>query len=263
MPDNERKWALVTGATGGLGQAFCEALAERGYNLVLSARHLDALEALAGRLRSAHGVEVVAEAADLAEPNSARALKSAIDARGIAIETLINNAGFGVQGEFRSQPIERIDGMIAVNVLVLTELTHAFANDMAARGGGHIMLLASTAAFEPIPGYAVYAATKAYVLSLAHALNRELRRCKVVVTALCPGPTETAFFTNAGHTIRAGTQAIMMKPEPVVEIGLKALHGGKASVVAGVFNRIIAFSMRLAPRTLQARVAAVFMGAKK
>lgn len=263
MADPQRKWALVTGATGGLGRAFAQGLARRGYSLVLSARHADALEALAGDLRSAHGVEVVTQTADLGEPGAAQALKSAVDSSGIAIETLINNAGFAVHGRFADQAADRVTGMVDVNIRALTELTHLYAGDMASRGGGHILLVSSTGAFQPIPGYAVYAASKAYVLSFGRALHKELRRRKVVVTVLCPGPTATGFFTAAGHSINALAAAAIMQPEPVADIGLKALYAGKRDVVAGLMNRLTAFSTRFIPTALLVMGAGYFMGNRK
>jgi len=263
MADSVPKWALVTGATGGLGRAFCEALARRGYNLVLSARHAAPLEELAEVLRAGHGVEIAVEPADLAGAGAAQALKRAVEARGIAVETLINNAGFGLHGRFHAQPAEAVGGMVAVNVAALTELTHAFAADMAGRGGGHILLVASTAAFQPIPGYAVYAASKAYVLSLAHALHEELHRRKVVVSVLCPGPTATEFWARAGHVLKWGARADLMQPGPVAEEGLRTLYAGKPAVVTGLANRLMAFSTRLAPRSLQAKAAEVFMASGK
>lgn len=259
MAEKSGHWALVTGATGGLGRAFAQGLARRGYNLVLTARKTEALDSLGAELIASHGINVVTESCDLAVPGAVTALKEAIDARGIAVETLINNAGLGLHGRFVQKPAEQELAMVDVNVRALTELAHVFAADMAKRGGGHILLVASTAAFQPIPGYAVYAASKAYVLSLGHALNAELARSKVTVSVVSPGPTETAFWNRAGHKVNGMVASVMMQAETVAETGIQALYSGKASTVPGWTNRLVAFSSRLLPRSLLARGAAAIM----
>lgn len=259
----DHRWALITGATGGLGRAFAGSLARRGYDLVLTARNGDALEALAADLRSRHGGQVIVNVADLAEPEACLRLKQAIDARGIVIETLVANAGYGVQGRLVARPREAELGMVAVNVRALTDLTHLFASAMAERGGGHILLVASTAAYQPIPGYAVYAASKAYVLAFGHALHRELARRKVVVTVTCPGPTETPFWERAGHRLNRMASAVLMTPDAVAEISLDALYAARSSVVPGLANRLITLSTRLLPRSLLALGASYFMSNSK
>jgi hypothetical protein len=259
----DRKWALITGATGGLGRAFAVALATRGYNLVLTARKADALEEMAAELSLAHPIEVAVEAADFADPNACLRLKETIGARGIAIDTLVINAGYGVQGRFAGRPRDEALGMVDVNVRALTDLAHVFAGEMADRGGGHILLVASTAAFQPIPGYAVYAASKAYVMSFGHALHRELRRRGVVVTVTCPGPTETPFWDRAGHRLNRMASAVLMTPEVVVEASLKALYAGRPSVVPGFANKLITLSTRFLPRSLLAWGASYFMSNAK
>ncbi|MBV2187424.1 MAG: SDR family oxidoreductase [Rhizobium sp.] len=252
------KWALITGATGGLGQAFGRVLARRGYNLILTARKADALQAMADQLK-AQGTEVVVEVADLAEPDACLCLKQALDARGLVVETLVANAGYGVQGRFVSRPRDAELGIIDVNVRALTDLAHLFGTDMATRGGGHILLVASTAAYQPIPGYAVYAASKAYVLAFGHALHRELARRKVVVTVTCPGPTETPFWDRAGHRLNRMASAVLMTPDAVAKTSLDALYAGRASVVPGLANRLITLSTHLFPRHLLALGASHFM----
>jgi len=259
---DDRKWALITGATGGLGSAFGLALARRGYNLVLTARNTDLLEAIATELRS-HGGEVVVEVADLAGPDACLRLKQALDARGLFIEALVANAGYGVQGRFVSRSRDAELGMIDVNVRALTDLSHVFGSAMAEHGGGHILLVASTAAYQPVPGYAVYAASKAYVLAFGHALRRELARRKVVVSVTCPGPTETPFWDRAGHRLNPMASAVLMTPEAVVEASLKALYAGRPSVVPGVSNKLITLSTRLFPRSLLAWGASYFMSNAK
>ena len=259
MTDTAKRYALVTGATGGLGACFAEGLAERGYDLVLSARNAEALAELAAQITARFDITVETQALDLAEPQAGLRLKQALDERGIVIETLINNAGFGTPGRFIRQPTDAELGMIDVNIHALTELTHLYARDMAERGGGHILLLASVAAFQPIPGYAVYAATKAFVLSLGHALHAELKRQKVVVSVLCPGPTETGFFGSSRDKVGPMIEKAMMQPDVVAQAGLSALYRGEVQHVPGMFNRLMAFSTRFAPRALQAKGAGRFM----
>lgn len=260
---DQAKWALVTGATGGLGRAFCDSLARRGYHLALSARNGAQLQELAADLSARYGIETVVETADLGVAGSGAALKAALDDRGIRIETLVNNAGYAVHGRFIDRPCASELDMIDVNIRALTELTHVFAADMAVRGGGHILLVASSAAFQPIPGYAAYAASKAYVLSLGHALNLELKRRNVVVSVTCPGPTETGFWKRAGHAVSGLVGSLMMTPDVVAETGLKAMFAGKPHVVTGLANKVSAFSARLFPRPLLALAASRLMRDRK
>jgi short-subunit dehydrogenase len=256
MPANNntcsvRKRALVTGASSGLGVDFADLLAAQGYDLVLVARRQEPMEALAEQLRFKHGVDIAVEPADLAVPGAAAALKERLDARLFQIDVLVNNAGYGLHGDFLDTPIARTVDMIQLNVSALTELSYVFGQDMAVRGHGHILLVASLLAFQPVPTYAAYAATKAYVLSLGEALHDELRSCGITVTTLCPGHTETGFDAAAGATASAALRMLTMQPRPVVQSGLHALWKGKASVTAGVMNKVVAFSNRLMPRFMQ------------
>jgi len=259
---DDRNWSLIPVATGRLGQAFGQALARRGYHLVLTARTSEPLAALAAELRP-FGGEVVVQVADLAEPDACLRLKQALDARGLVVETLVANAGYGVQGRFVLRPRDAELGMVDVNIRALTDLSHLFGSAMAERGGGHLLLVASTAAYQPVPGYAVYAASKAYVLAFGHALHRELARRKVVVSITCPGPTRTPFWERAGHRLNPMASAVLMPPEAVVEASLKALYAGRPSVVPGVANKLITLSTRLFPRSLLAWGASYFMSNAK
>lgn len=246
-----RKRALVTGASSGLGVEFAELLAAQGLNLVLVARRQEPMEELAEQLRAKHGVEIVVEPADLAIPGAAAALKGRLDAMSLQIEVLVNNAGYGLHGDFLETPVAQTTDMIQLNVTALTELSYVFGLDMVVRGRGHILLVASLMAFQPVPTYAVYAGTKAYVLSFGEALHDELRDRGVTVTTLCPGHTETGFDAAAGATVSAALRLLTMQPRPVVQSGLHALWQGKASVTAGGMNKVVAFSNRLMPRSLQ------------
>jgi len=243
--------ALITGASSGLGLEFAELLAAQKVNLVLAARRKDPMEKLAADLRRKHGVDILVEPIDLAAPGAAARLKSSLDERAVRIDILVNNAGYGLHGDFLETPIERTTDMIQLNITALTELSFVFGRDMAARGSGRILLLASLLGLQPVPTFAAYAATKSYVLAFGEALHDELRPQGVVVTSLCPGHTETGFDAAAGVTVSPVLRLLTMKPRPVAESGLRALSQGKASVIAGFMNNIVAFSNRLTPRSMQ------------
>ncbi|GLR14370.1 short-chain dehydrogenase [Chitinimonas prasina] len=255
MDNIKGKWALVTGASSGFGMDFATALAERGANLILTARRTEPMEKLAASLRALHGIEVVVEAADLAAPGAGTALKAQLDCHGLAVDVLINNAGFGVYGQFVDQPLGKTLEMLQLNVVSLTELTHVFAADMVKRGGGHILLVASIGGYQATPTYAAYAASKAYVLLFGEALHTELAPSKVKVSVLSPGVTATSFLAVSGQQTTPYQRLLMMQSRPVVDIGLKALFNGTASVIPGVGNKLTIFSNRFAPRSLQSRVA--------
>lgn len=254
MQSLKGKWALVTGASSGLGKEFAEALAERGANLVLVARRVEPMRVLAQAIEARHGVQTRVVGADLGAPGAADVLKQTLDEQGVAVDILINNAGMGVVGDFIDQPPQNLRDMLHLNVVGLTELTQVFALPMKARGHGHILLLASIVAFQPYPSYAAYAASKAYVLSLGEALHTELAPHGVVVSVLSPGITDTEFFSAAGTEPNAMMRRLMMAPRPVVDIGLATLFKGDSAVVAGALNRVIAFVSRLFPRQMLSRV---------
>jgi short-subunit dehydrogenase len=254
------KWALITGASSGLGLDFADLLAAKNLNLVLAARRAEPMENLAADIRRKHGVDVLVEAIDLASPGAAGRLKSSLDARSVAIDVLVNNAGYGLHGDFQEMAIERTIDMIQLNITALTELTYLFGRDMAARRSGHILLIASLLGFQAVPRYAAYAATKAYVLALGEALNDELRPHGVVVTSLCPGHTATGFDAAAGAAASPLLRLLTMKPRPVAASGVRALLQGKAMVVAGLANKMAAFSNRLTPRSMQRATMRRIMG---
>lgn len=245
------KTALITGASSGLGIEFAELLAAQKVNLVLAARRQEPMEKLAERLRRAHGVAIVVETIDLAAPGAAARLKASLDEKSIKIDILVNNAGYGLHGSFLETPLERTTDMIQLNITALTELSYVFGRDMAVRGSGQILLVASLLAFQPVPVFAAYAATKSYVLAFGEALHDELRTQGVIVTSLCPGHTETGFDSAAGAPVSPMLRLLTMKPRPVAEIGLQALSRGRASVIAGIMNNIVAFSNRFTPRSMQ------------
>lgn len=253
--------ALVTGASAGLGVDFAKALAAEGHDLILTARRLDRLDALAAELRAAHGTRVETIAADLSEPGGAAALIAEIARRGLAVNTLINNAGFGLSGAFAGQDRDRLLAMIDLNCRSLVELCHAVLPGMIQMRSGGILNVASTAAFQPGPGMAVYYASKAFVLSFTEAIHEEVRAQGVRVVALCPGPTETEFFDAAGTGKDFKLRKLAGTPDKVVRDGLNALAANRAVKVSGALNAVMAQSTRFTPRfVLRRMVAAIQKG---
>jgi hypothetical protein len=255
MNDLTGKWALITGGSSGLGIQFAHQLAARGANLVLAARRQAPMADLAATLTTRHGIRVEVVAIDLARRDVGTELKAHLDAQGIAIDILINNAGYGVFGDFLEQPLQRTMDMLQLNMLTLTELTHIFATDMARRGGGHILLVSSIGGFQATPTYAAYSASKAYVLLLGEALNLELAAKGIKVSVLAPGITATEFLAVSGQKATFYQRLLMMKPAKVVADGLGALFAGAPSILPGLGNRLTVFFTRFTPRVLQARIA--------
>jgi len=254
MSEMNGKWALVTGASSGFGIEFASLMAERKANLILAARHTEPMEKLAEQLRQRHGVNVVVEGVDLSVPGAGAELKARLDMQRIVVDVLVNNAGFGLFGDFVSQPIEQILSMLRLNMLALTELTHLFAGEMVKRRTGHILLVASSLGYEATPGYAAYGASKGYVLLLGESLHAELKPYGVNVTVLSPGPASTAFDQVANQKNTAVIRMLMMEPKPVARTGIEAMLRHRSSVIAGILNKLIIFSFRFTPRPMQSRI---------
>ncbi len=242
--------ALVTGASAGLGAEFARQLSKRGHRLVLAARRKERLEALAAELGNARAVEI-----DLGRSGAAADLLADIEGAGEQVELLVNNAGFGLHGRFDKADAARLRQMVDLNCGALTELCRAMLPGMVERRSGGILNVASTAAFQPGPGMAVYFATKAYVLSLSEALHEEVRRFGVKVTALCPGPTRTEFGAVAGFRGDGAFDRLSMDADVVVRAGLRALDRNRALAITGTLNKAGAFSTRLVPRALVRKAA--------
>lgn len=254
-PGTDRPLALITGASGGIGEAIARQLAARHTDLILVARTEARLQALAAELRAQHGVRIHVIAQDLSAPGATDALWNQVQADGLHTDLLINNAGFADYGEFHTLSRDRQLEMIQVNVTVLTDLTHRFLPGMVQRGHGRVLNIASTAAFMPGPLMAVYYATKAYVLSFSEALNEELRGSGVHVTAACPGPVATGFQAAAqmeGSRLIAtpAGQRALMTPDAVAAEAVGAMLRGQSVRVIGLTNRVQAFLPRLVPRAL-------------
>lgn len=259
MQDLTGQWALVTGASSGFGVDFAHLLAERGANLVLAARSVEPMERLAAELQARHGVRTHVIGMDLARPGIGIELRDRLARAGIAVDILINNAGYGVYGDFLSQPVARTLDMMQLNMSSLTELTHAFAEGMVSRGSGKILLVASIGGYQATPTYAAYSASKAYVLLFGEALHEELKDRGVTVTVVSPGITATRFLEVSGQKPTLYQRMVMMQSRPVARLGLKALDAGRASIVPGWLNALTAWSNRLMPRMVQRRVAFALM----
>ena len=236
--DLRGRTALVTGASSGIGVCFAKQLAAMGASLVLTARRKDRLDALAEELRAAHGVDVTTVALDLGSSDAPRALFDATEGAGKAIDVLVNNAGFGTQARFDAMAWPRAAEQLQLNVLNV----------------------ASIGAYVAVPGYATYAAGKAYVLSFTEAIAAELSGTGVRACCLCPGGTRTEFFEAAGQKPSWLVEASLMSAERCAKIGLRALFGGRRNIIAGLSNTLMCWSLRLVPRRLAAWIAGLVMG---
>ena len=247
--------ALITGASSGIGLDLASLFAADHWNVVLVARSEAKLREIAAGLARQNGIEARALCADLSDPGAPQSITDRLSEHGVRVDALVNNAGFGLSGPFVATDLDKELEMIQVNVVALTELTKLLLPGMVARRSGRILNLASTAAFQPGPLMAVYYATKAYVLSFSEAIADELRDSGVTVTALCPGPTETGFSSRAGSEQSRLFKGPTMDARRVAEIGYAALMAGKPVVIPGLRNRILAFSVRLAPRRVVTQIA--------
>lgn len=243
------KWALVTGASAGIGKAFAELLASGGVNLVLTARRSARLDELAARLESTHGIRTECIGADLERPAAPDEIFAATGEKGIDVDLLINNAGYGVYGEFKDAELGRQLGMVQLNCAAVVHLTHLYLSGMVARRSGGILIVASTAAYQPVPYLAAYAATKAFDLLFAEALAREVKRYGVRVCALSPGPTSSEFQQVSGYPLDDSPKGVETA-EKVARTGLAALAAGKHSVISGFKNELSVQAQRIAPRRL-------------
>jgi len=248
---------LITGASSGIGEVFARRLAARGRNVLLVARSEDKLITLCNELGRSNSIRAQYVALDLSLPESPARLFEEAEKRGLTIDLLINNAGFGSFGDFSKADLARELNMIDLNVKSLVELTYRFLQPMRARKQGAIINVASTAAFQGVPFMTTYAATKAFVLSFSEALWEENRAFGIKVMALCPGVTETNFFEAArGEEARARAS---QTPEEVVDTALRGLARGKSHIISGWVNRVMTESERLAPRLVVMRMAGRMM----
>jgi short-subunit dehydrogenase len=250
--------ALVTGASSGIGAALARRIARDGRHLVLTARRLDRLEALARELEAGHGISAVPLANDLAQPGGPRALVAELERRGLVVDWLVNNAGFGTVGRFDELPLERELEEIRLNARAPVALTGLLLPGMVARGHGLVMNVSSVAGFGPMPFSATYAATKAFILSFSEALAVELSGTGVQVVCVCPGFTRTEFQDKAKVDVSLVPSLSWMSAETVADQAVRAAR--KSGVlVNGTLNSLTTVFMRLTPRSLVARMAAAGM----
>jgi len=248
---------LITGASSGIGEAFARKLAARGHNLLLVARSQDRLIALCNQLGRVKSIRAQYVAMDLSQSEAPARLFEETRSRGLEIDLLINNAGFGSMGDFVKLDLVRELNMIDLNVCSLVEITHRFLAPMRERKRGAIINVASTAAFQPVPFMAAYAATKAFVLSFSEALWEENRPYGIKVLALCPGVTETNFF--AASRMQRPPARVSQTAEDVVETALRGLKRGRSHIISGMTNYFMTQSERLMPRSLVTRTVGMVM----
>jgi uncharacterized protein len=242
------KWAVVTGASAGIGEAIAAELAQAGVNLVLTARRRERLDLLAERLRTQHSIQTQVIVADLVLPQAPQQIFDATEGAGLRVDVLINNAGFGEYGEFVKTKLEMQVNMVQVNCTAVVHLSRLFLPAMAARRQGAVMIVASTAAYQPVPYLTTYGATKAFDRMLGEALNEEMKRYGVRVSALCPGPTESEFGQVAGG--RAASRRKAQSAVQVARRGLEGLAEGKPWVIPYLRGRLQVFGQRFFPRTV-------------
>lgn len=249
------KTALVTGASSGLGVDFARHLAARGCNLILVARRENQLRVVQEEIGQRYGVEVQIIPMDLAADNAPQALYDQIKAEGKQVDVLINNAGYGLYGQFTEIEWEREKNMLELDIITLMHLTKLCVKDMVARNFGFILLVSSIGAYQPSPLYASYSAAKSFVLNFGEALSYELRKTNVRCTVVSPGITATEFLKVSGQQASLYQRLAMMKSEDVTRIGIESMLKGRPGVVPGRLNAISVWLNRLMPRRISAALA--------
>ncbi|WP_187260648.1 SDR family NAD(P)-dependent oxidoreductase [Pontibacter beigongshangensis] len=244
------KTALITGASNGFGMEFAKLFAQDGYNLVLVARSEDRLKELGYSLQDEHQLEKVSIiTSDLARPESPQEIYDELKQVGVRVDVLVNNAGAGVHGFFHETDLDKEEEIIQLNVAAVTRLTKLFLRDMKARNEGKILNVASVVSLMPTPLMAVYAATKAYILSFSEALSNELKDTNITVTALCPGAGNTYFFKRANAENTRAANGPLSEPEEVARDGYKAMMRGDVKVISGLMNKVQAATSNILPDT--------------
>ncbi|MBP9165455.1 MAG: SDR family oxidoreductase [Leptospiraceae bacterium] len=248
------KWVLITGASSGFGIDFANIFAESGSNLILVARRIEPMQELKRKVEANHKIKVEVIPMDLSTKEAPVTLYNAVKSKGIVVDALINNAGFGIYGEFVDAPWDKEEMQLMVDVVNLMHLTKLFLKDMVARNFGYILNISSIAAFQPSPLYASYSAGKSYVLNFTEALNYELRNTNIKVSTLAPGVTRTGFQETAAKEkpLTPYQKLSMMESRPVAEIGVRGLMRGTPSVLPGFMNKLSIFFLRFTPRRVMA-----------
>ena len=248
LMDFKGKTVLITGPSSGIGRDLADLFAQRGAGLILVSRRTDELNRLAADLQKSRGIKAHVIPSDLAAPGSPEKLVADIRRRGLSVDVLVNNAGYGVYGKFHEEEIVPQMGMIQLHVATPTYLSYAFLPDMFKNGGGGILNVASTGGFQAVPIENVYCATKAYLIHFSEALAEELRGTPVRVTCLCPGPTETAFFGTALMKSTLPVKLSRMDSRTVALLGFEAFLKAEPLVITGLRNRLMVMGARMAPR---------------
>jgi len=247
MIKRSSKTALITGASGGIGYELALCCAKDGINLILVARDKEKLEAIKKDLEVKHGLQVTTISTDLSVPGHAKILYDYCITKELSIDYLINNAGFGDYKKVADADPATLTGMLNLNIIALTELTALFVKDMVKRGSGRILNVGSTAAYQPVPRLAVYAASKSYVVSFTESLHAELKNTGVTATVLSPGVTATSFFDRAEMHNSATVQGKQADPAKVASAGYQAMLKGDLYVIPGFMNRLLAFGSQIMP----------------
>jgi len=253
----KHKFALVTGASEGIGFEFCKLLASKGYNIVLVARTLEKLQKAANSLEESFNIHAHVISCDLASPNAAQSIFDEVSSLNMEVELLVNNAGLLFNGFFKEIDLSSQESLLQCNIVALTAITHLFANDMSKRGSGRILNVASTAAWMAIPNQNVYAASKAYVLAFSHALADEMRAAKtgVTVTAVCPSYTDTKMLANPEQGAGVKLPSFMiLTPDYVARKGIEACLAGKTNCIPGLSNRLGMAFIQLLPKMWVAKL---------
>jgi len=249
------KTVLITGASAGIGLEFAKIFAKEKYDLVITARNETKLNELANEIKNHHNVNVKVIAKDLSKQNAGKEIFEQLKNENVITDVLINNAGFGVFNNYWDVELQDEKNMLQVNIMALAEITNLFGKDMVNRGGGKILNVASTAAFQPGPTMAGYYASKAFVLSYSQAVDFELRKKGVQVSTLCPGPTITDFQIRANmEDLNLFKKGFTMSAEEVAQIGYNGLMKGKPVIIAGAMNKISAMSSKISPSKVSMKI---------
>jgi len=251
---SRREIALVTGASMGIGKELAKIFAADGRDLVLVARSEDKLRSLADELQSAHGITAHVLPADLSDPSAPSNIFASLESKGLALDYLVNNAGFGATGPFAELELELQMNMLQVNIDALVALTHLALQGMLARKKGRILNIASTAGFQPGPDMAIYYATKAFVLMFSEGIAEEVKDAGVTVTAHCPGATATNFADTAGNAKSILFKLGAAPADKVARHAYRSMMKGKVVAIEGLINWLVAFSVRLGPRALVRKI---------
>ena len=255
----ENRYAVVTGASSGLGLEFAKLLAKKGYYLVLVARRTERLEALKLEILNSYKLDIHVVSLDLSDTTAAKKLLDYTQQNKLKVSILINNAGFGTSGDFLSVPLEKTVEMLQLNITTLTQLSYLFGNEMKKNKLGYILQVSSVGAFQPSPSFAAYSATKSYVMLFSEALDFELKGTGVSVTKLYPGATKTEFFEVANTKVNKLVENSLMTAASVASIALEAMFNRKRSIVPGNMNKISTLLVQLLPRKLATYIAANVM----